>query len=316
MLDSTPIDIIILTYKPAEKFLALMDALTTQTLRPGRIIIMNTGAEHFAALMDERDFLEKYDTSVIFHVSEEEFDHGRTRNLAVGHVEADSFVMMTQDAVPADTYLLENLQRGLNRPAAPRPAVCYARQIAGTDSDELERFMRSFNYGPESHEKTLADVGRLGIKAYFCSNVCAIYDRQIFDDLGGFVDRAIFNEDMIYAAKAVKAGHSIRYEAAARVFHSHDYSFRQQRQRSFDLGVSHAAHPEVFADLAPEAEGLRLIAAASAHLLAQKKPWLIFKLLGLSLARYRGFRLGKNYRRLSAARILKNSANKNYWHSQ
>ena len=50
--------------------------------------------------------------------------------------------------------------------------------------------------------KTLEDLEGMGVKAFFCSNVCAAYRRDIYDELGGFVRRAIFNEDMIYAAGA------------------------------------------------------------------------------------------------------------------
>ena len=56
---------------------------------------------------------------------------------------------------------------------------------------------------------------RLGIKTFFCSNVCAAYRREIYEELGGFVKHTIFNEDMIYAAKAVEAGYAIAYAADA-----------------------------------------------------------------------------------------------------
>lgn len=36
-------------------------------------------------------------------------------------------------------------------------------------------------------------------KTFFCSNVCAMYRRSIYEKLGGFVKHTIFNEDMIFA---------------------------------------------------------------------------------------------------------------------
>ena len=57
--------------------------------------------------------------------------------------------------------------------------------------------------------------GQPGIKTFFCSNVCAAYRREIYEELGGFVRHTIFNEDMIYAAKAVEAGYSVAYAADA-----------------------------------------------------------------------------------------------------
>ena len=38
-----------------------------------------------------------------------EFDHAATRSHAVAHSDADIFVMMTMDAYPKDTHLIENL---------------------------------------------------------------------------------------------------------------------------------------------------------------------------------------------------------------
>ena len=46
-------------------------------------------------------------------------------------------------------------------------------------------------------EKSFKDLPILGVKTFFCSNVCAAYKKNIYDDLGGFIKRTIFNEDMI-----------------------------------------------------------------------------------------------------------------------
>ena len=47
----------------------------------------------------------------------------------------------------------------------------------------------------------------MGIKAYFCSDVCAAYNRETYNKLGGFIKKTIFNEDMIYAGGLVKKGY-------------------------------------------------------------------------------------------------------------
>ena len=305
------VDIVIPTYKPTAKFLALIDALLCQTLTAEKIIIINTEKAYFEALMPEETFLEKYPSSVIFHLQAAEFDHGGSRNRGVSHTTSEYFCMMTQDSVPVDEHLLERLLAGLRQ--SENAAVCYARQMADADSDALERFMRAYNYGEEMLEKSQADIDRLGLKTYFCSNVCALYDKAIFNELGGFIDKAIFNEDMIYAAKAIGAGYVIRYEPTAAVYHAHDYGLRQQLKRNFDIGVSHAEYAAYFSGLGAEAEGWKMIKAAVAYLLKHKKPWLIAKLFAQSLAKYRGFRLGKKYYLLSDEKILKYSANPNYW---
>ena len=68
--------------------------------------------------------------------------------------------------------------------------------------------------------KTAADLPELGIKTFFCSNVCAMYEREDVSGPGRFPRRTIFNEDMIYAGGLVENGFAIAYAADARVVHS------------------------------------------------------------------------------------------------
>lgn len=154
---------------------------------------------------------------------------------------ADFMIFMTQDALPADEYLVEHLLKPLE--ADEKVGAAYARQLPKQDCRFIECYTRSFNYPSVSFVKWEKDTGIYGIKTYFCSNVCAAYNKEIYKEVGGFVDRAIFNEDMIYAGNIAKKGYGIAYQADACVYHSHNYSCSQQFHRNFDLGVSQAEHP-------------------------------------------------------------------------
>ncbi len=298
------VDVIIPTHKPQEDFIKLLDCLQRQTVKPEKIIIINTEEKYWRVLG------EKFGEVIVHHIPETEFDHGNSRNLGVSLSQADYFMMMTQDAMPVDEFVIENLMKAL---ADERTAVAYARQCPTKESNALECFIRSFNYGEKPQYKTEQDVEELGIKTYFCSNVCAMYKAEIFRQMGGFISRTIFNEDMIYAARAVKAGYAIQYVPAAAVYHAHNYTNRQQFRRNFDLGVSHADHPEVFDGLSSESEGVRMIMQTSKYLLKSGKPHLITKLFFQSIAKYIGYYLGKRYKKLPRKRILKYTMNKNYW---
>lgn len=304
------VDVIIPTYKPNQEFLKLLELLSNQSVGLRHIIIMNTEEKYFDRMIFGSDFLKKYANCKVYHHSKREFDHGATRNKGVAHSDADYFVMMTQDAMPADGSLLENLLKPL---LAKKAAVSYARQLPKEDCNPIERFTRAFNYPDKSCIKGEKDRERLGIKTYFCSDVCAAYDRKVFDQMGGFVNRAIFNEDMVFAAKAAKHGYMIAYCADARVYHSHNYSLRQQFHRNFDLGVSQADHPEVFEGLAAEGEGLRMVKQTMAHLWQHGHKRLIPLLIAFSAAKWLGFRYGRNYGRLSCKTILKCTASPMYW---
>lgn len=304
------VDVIIPVYKPDRGFLTMIEKLQVQTVPVSRIILMNTEQKYLDRLLYGTTLEREHHNITVKHLSKREFDHGRTRNHGVKLSDADVFVMMTQDAIPADDFLIERLLTGLR---GEKTAVAYARQLPGKDSSEAERYTRQFNYPEQSRVKTKEDLPELGIKTFFCSNVCAAYRRDVFDSLGGFVNRAIFNEDMLYAAKAVEAGYGIAYVSQAMVYHSHNYTYRQQFRRNFDLGVSQADHPEVFAAYPSESEGIRLVKSTVAHL-KKKGMWnKIPSVIIQSGFKYMGYLMGKRYRRLPGRIVKACSSNREYW---
>lgn len=304
------IDIIIPVYKPDHKFLTLIDRLEHQSIPVNRIIVINTEQKYFDRLLYGTSYLKEYHNIIVKHISKREFDHGKTRNQGVQYSDADYFVMMTQDAVPADEFMVEQLLKPLHN---ENVAAAYARQLADEGCREAEKYTRNFNYSDQSGIKTKADLEKLGIKTFFCSNVCAAYNRKVFNVLGGFVKHTIFNEDMIYAAKAVEAGYGIAYVAEAQVFHSHDYSCREQFHRNFDLGVSQAQHPEVFAAYPSESEGIRLVRQTVHHLKIKGLRRQIPRFVVQSGFRYIGYVLGKHYSFFPMRLVIAMSSNKDYW---
>lgn len=303
------VDVIIPVYKPGQELAVLLKALNTQSVKAGNIILVNTKKAYFDA------FLQTYGADCLpsnvklFHIAEEEFDHGATRHWATEQSQADYFLCMTQDAIPKDAHLIENLLSYMEG----KVAVAYARQLATEDSGILEQVSRRFNYPEESRIKSEKDLEQLGIKTFFCSNVCALYDKAVYHSLGGFVRKTIFNEDMIYASKAIKAGYSIAYAADACVYHSHQYSYRQQFRRNFDLGVSQAQYPEVFASVKSESEGKKLVSYATRELRAQGKAKKLPDFYMQCISKYAGYLLGKHYQKLPQKFIRKCTSNTRYW---
>lgn len=327
------IDVIIPVYRPGEDLVALLNRLYAQTVEIHKIILVETLDKEEKTFMEEETSAEgaesmesetsaeEAETSLLLHlqkkykkielysVKKEDFDHGMTRRMAVEKSDADIFVMMTQDALPADRKLIEKL----TAPLMGDIAVSYARQLPRKNCRAIERFTRRFNYPEESLLKGKENLQVLGIKTYFCSDVCAAYRREIYEKLGGFVEKAIFNEDMLFAAKAVEAGYRIMYAAEARVLHSHNYSISQQFRRNFDLGVSQAEHPEVFKKVTSEKEGGRMVKETTEYLFTTGKVFLIPYFYLQCMGKYAGYFLGKHYKMLPAKTIKKCTANEAYW---
>ncbi len=305
------VDVIIPVYKPGAEFVELIDRLEHQSIPVHRILLFNTEQKYWEAFQYDHPRRKRYENVKVWHISKMEFDHGRTRRDAVKKSQAPVFVMMTNDAMPADEFLLERLIAPLSDPGI---AVSYGRQLPRKEAGPVERFTREFNYPAVSRVKSEADIAELGIKTFFCSNVCAAYRRDIYDKQGGFVKRAIFNEDMIYAAGCIRAGYRIAYAADAEVIHSHQYTNKEQFRRNFDLGVSQADHPEVFEGVPSESEGIKLVKRTAEYLRKEGEGRLILPMCITSVYKFLGYKLGKNYKRLSFRRILKYTMNKGYWY--
>lgn len=299
------VTVIIPAYKPDEKFPKLLKRLREQDYPIEKILIMNTERQYW-----KEEWTAGMENAEVHHLPKEAFDHGGTRAAAAAMSTSEILVFFTQDAVPADKSVVGNLVKAFGDASI---GAAYGRQLPAADCRIIERYTRSFNYPEKSCVKTRKDLPVLGIKTFFCSNVCAAYRREVYEKLGGFITRAIFNEDMILAGRMIQEGYGVAYQADARVIHSHNYGNIQQFKRNFDLAVSQADHPEVFEGVKSESEGIRLVKKTAAYLCSRRKPWLIPVLVVQSGFKFLGYRMGKKYRSLPKKIILACTMNQSYW---
>lgn len=334
------VDVIIPIYHPDEKVNRLLTALKTQTLRPERIILVHTGEimeeepeyEADAVICCDENGKPKKTcpsdaTRILCEIPVDRFDHGGTRNLGASFSRAEVMVFMTQDAVPADGRLLEVLvravtdgsvsadgaDRNLSGEDAVAVAAAYARQLPYEDCRAIERYIREFNYPENSELRTAKDIPVRGIKTFCNSNVCAAYRRDVFDRLGGFVEKTIFNEDMLFGAAAILGGYGVVYAADAKVYHSHNLGLSDQFYRNFDNAVSQAEHPEVFAAVSSEKEGMKLVKYCLSRMREDGRLYLAPYFMLNCACRYAGFFLGKRFKKLPGRLVRACSLNKRYW---
>ena len=131
-------DVIIPTYRPGKEFGRLIERLQKQSCPIHRIIIMNTEEKFW-----NKEWDEKYPFLEVHHIPKAEFDHGGTRKKAAALSEADIMVFMTQDALPADRELIQNLTGALC--SDEQIGAAYARQLPNAECSFVERYTRSFN---------------------------------------------------------------------------------------------------------------------------------------------------------------------------
>ena len=288
-MNKKKVDVVIPVYHPGSEFKKLMERLERQTYEVNSIFLMHTTDGQSLESMKER-----YKNVTVEEITPDEFDHAATRDKGIRQSDADIVICMTQDACPDNEYLVSELVQALEE---ANVAVAYARQLPRKESTLLERYTRQFNYPPESKVKSSKDLEKMGIKTFFCSDVCAAYNRDMYLKNGGFEKKAIFNEDMIFASHLIEEGKKIAYVADAKVWHWHNYTAKDQLKRNFDLAVSQVDAGGLFTQVKSESEGIRLVKMTLKHFIKKGQFYYIPKIITQNGAKYIGYRLGKNYKK-------------------
>lgn len=278
-----------------------------QSSQPGMQVVIldsaSTDGTEFFALPADWQYL---------RIEKADFNHGDTRSQALQHVQPsiNVVVFMTQDAILATPESLEALVSVF---ADSSVACAYGRQLPHADATPLAEHARYFNYPASSLKLSMSDQPRLGLKTCFLSNSFAAYRLTDLLDVGGFPNNVILGEDMSVAARLLMAGKRVAYVAEACVYHSHNYTLVQEFRRYFDTGVFHARSPWLLKAFGrAEGEGGRFVRSELNFLWCYATGW-IPAALARTLAKWLGYKLGRQESRLPLAVKRWCSMHKGYW---
>ena len=115
------------------------------------------------------------------------------------------------------------------------------------------------------------------------------------------------------AFRVIHAGYGVYYNAEAKVIHSHSYTCMQQFHRNFDLGVSQSQYSEIFESISSEKEGAGFAGKTIVTLCKGLHFWKAFYFAWQCAFRLVGYKLGRNYERLSRRMILRCTGSAWYW---
>ena len=219
------IGILIPTYQGVKHLKSCLLPLLQSSLNP-RILVIDSSSKDGTAQLVRSLGVE------LVIIPKKEFNHGATREWGRKMLATDIVVMITQDAYPTCSNMLNKLLAPLLHHQA---SVSYARQIPHKNAGLLAAFARKFNYPSTSHIRNINDSKHFGVYTFFCSNSCAAYLNQALDEVGGFPSLP-FGEDTAVVAKLLHQNHSIAYVSEAVVYHSHDYSLMQEFYRHIEIG--------------------------------------------------------------------------------
>jgi GT2 family glycosyltransferase len=178
----------------------------------------------------------------VLEIAPADFSHGGTRNLLMREAAGAHVALLTQDAEPAGERWLERLLAGfalapdvgiVYGPYRPRPEAAAAVRI------ELEYWFHSLAPDGEPAVERLDEVERASLRA-----VDLLGRRGFFTDANACLARAAWErvpfravpyaEDRVLALDMLRGGYAKAFLPAAAVWHSHDYTARQQLGRCFD----------------------------------------------------------------------------------
>lgn len=283
------LSVVIPTYNAQETLIPLLDALLIQSTPFELIIIDSESTDQTQNILKER--------GIYFHtIPKTEFNHGKTRNIGVSLSTHEHVVFLTQDAIPADSDTLTKILTALSD---ERVGMAYGRQLPHTGANELSKFARAYHYPPFSQIKSKKDIAVLGIRTCSCSNSFAAYRKSLLTSIGGFPESIIMGEDIAIAAKLILMDYQVSYCAEAKVYHSHDYTIKEEFKRYFDIGTFHEQLSTLLKPfMRTRSEGFNYVLDEWKYLI-KKRQFLIIPYQMLKVfAKYVGYRLGRYHRHM------------------
>jgi rhamnosyltransferase len=300
------IALIIPTYQAEKDIPFLFEGILQQTQQPDVILVIDSSStDRTPALLATLPVR-------VHTIKQSEFDHGGTRKLGVLLVEADIYIFLTQDAVPADAHTFERLIHAFNQDE--KIACVYGRQLPKHDATPLSAHARFYNYPAHSYIRSDEDRKHHGIKTCFNSNSFAAYKREPLKEIGYFPEHLMISEDMFVTAKLLQHGYKVSYASDSTVFHSHNFTLIQEFHRYFSIGVFHHRANWIVEHFdSPTREGLRFIQSEMRFLIQQKKWGWIPRAWLSTVIKYVGYQIGLHEQYVPYAIKKHLGINKAFW---
>ena len=229
------VTIVIPTKNGGVKFRSVLDAIFKQkTSLSFEVICVDSGSKD-----ETLTIIREFQGVRLYEILPDDFGHGKTRNFGASLGTGNFIVFITQDALPASDYWLDNLVNAVA--ADPDCAGGFGIHYPYPDCNifdkrdlklHFQRFGETNTYFKiDDPEKYKRDEGyRLFLYFYSDNNSCmrrSIWEKYPYDDVN-------FAEDQLWAAKILELGYHKVYCPTAPVYHSHNFPISTFFCRYFD----------------------------------------------------------------------------------
>ncbi|GAA4327260.1 O antigen biosynthesis rhamnosyltransferase RfbN [Mucilaginibacter gynuensis] len=272
------------TYNAGSDLEKLLASVESQSEKPDLLAIIDSDSTDDTVATAER-----HDVKVT-SIEKKDFTHGYARHKLIDlYPGYDIYIYLTQDAILASSDSLKNVIAVFSD---QKIGVAYGRQLPKSNATLLERHNRDFNYPDKSYIRSKTDINEYGFKTIFCSNSFAAYRYTAYKEVGGFPVEAKFGEDTLITAKMISKGWKIAYVAEAPVYHSHNYSNKQEYERYIEIGKFHRQNPQLYREFGkPAKEGVRFILSQFTYLI-KRNPLRLFEMAAKTISKWRGYKKG------------------------
>lgn len=212
----------------------LLEAVFAQQIDNGfEILVIDSGSNDKTL-----EIISNFPIRVI-QIPSSEFGHGKTRNLAAenAHPDCEFVVYLSQDALPANDFWLENLLEPIIEDQSV--AGAFSRHMAreGTSPSTVRQLTTSWQTGGTNRiakalpeDPNAYELNKMNL-IYF-SNTSSAIRRSVWEEI--HFKPVDFAEDAEWADRVLRAGYKLVFEPNSVVIHSHDYGFVEQLRQNVD----------------------------------------------------------------------------------
>jgi rhamnosyltransferase len=225
------VSVVIPTKNAGPLFRDTLEALRRQKYKDAiELVFVDSGSTD-----DTINMAEAYGAAVK-SIPPQEFDHGLTRNLGIEMATGEIIILLSQDAIPGDDYLVQNFVDAFDD---PQVAGAYARQVPREDADILtKRNLNNWLTGRTVEEvrwikdwdsyKKLSPMKRHHF--YNFDDVCSAIRKSVWRSIP--FRASDFGEDIDWSQRILEAGWKIAYWPKSYVIHSHARSVPYEYKRN------------------------------------------------------------------------------------
>ena len=245
MSEAPVASVAILTYNGELYLERILERLESQVFRdPYEIIVIDSGSTDGTL-----DIVARHPRVRLVTIPNEEFGHGRTRNLAVREARGKYIAFLTHDAIPKSVHWLTEITDPMDR--FPDVVAVLGKQIARPRAFPLQRYEihgMFRNLGPDfgttlyydlffDHEPIVRDS-----MSYY-SDVNSAARRDFLLDVIPYRD-VRYAEDQMFGRDIIDGGYTKAYAPRAAVEHSNDLTLTEYGHRIFDetVGLRQIGH--------------------------------------------------------------------------